>query len=415
MSDQPATRWPTFWPTFEAESPTLDLLRCVWEYDDSAPIPAHAYISSYVTVVDQPNGDHENMPLPLDNCFCPDCQHARRPNARPDSRYLVASRRNQQTRTVIEQFNMGRADHALYCADHSTTHYMSNIGERYRLAANPREWCSGCAHKPVGGGKAKPKGMNRRFGVEFEFIGLTEEEAKDALVAAGIDAHYWDGSGGWTVKDDGSVYDPTGRGGEISSPILKGERGLEEIRKVLAVLREHGAKVNDTCGMHVHLEADDLSMKQIAAFGRSYFDNHDLIDWLVTPDRRIAEEDSDDDYYINRLSERTIRRLEQPGMSKSGMYDGDRYRTVNFNSFAKFGTIEVRQHQGTLSFTAAENWIRFCQGLMDAVTKLDAPLAKSPGLKSFMDALPVDDDVKSYLIGRALTEGGLRDAAIVIA
>jgi hypothetical protein len=44
----------------------------------------------------------------------------------------------------------------------------------------------------------------------------------------------------------------------------------------------------------------------------------------------------------------------------------DRYRALNFNAYAKYGTVEVRQHQGTLNADKIINWIKFGQSVIAA-------------------------------------------------
>jgi hypothetical protein len=364
---------------------------------------------------DEPDEPETPMPQPLPNCHCPQCMNARSPSGRPSyGMNFVESHRNQQTRTVIEQFttsDYSSRQHAVYCTLHNRTHYVNTVEDRRRMAANPRDWCGPCAHKGTRpSSTAKPKGMDRRYGIEFEFLGLSEEKVMDLLQQAGIKVVYRDEEG-WDVKEDGSLYGNGDYGCEVASPILQGEEGLAEVRKVLEALRTAGAYTNDSCGVHVHLEADDLNVDQIGQFVRSYLNNHDFIDWLVTPNRRQLD-DGNDDYYAIRLDEECVTTVER-ARTKTDMYDGDRYRTVNVNSYSKFGTIELRQYQGTLSYAETEAWLRFCQGLMDAVVANGAPLTKSMGLKSFMDNLPVDDEAKAYLLGRALTFNGAPNIVMV--
>jgi hypothetical protein len=44
----------------------------------------------------------------------------------------------------------------------------------------------------------------------------------------------------------------------------------------------------------------------------------------------------------------------------------DRYRALNFNAYAKYGTVEVRQHQGTLNADKIINWVKFGQSVIAA-------------------------------------------------
>ena len=48
-------------------------------------------------------------------------------------------------------------------------------------------------------------------------------------------------------------------------------------------------------------------------------------------------------------------------LNKDFVTDFGMYKKVNICAFARHGTIEFRQHQGTLSFEKIVNWISFCQ------------------------------------------------------
>ena len=80
--------------------------------------------------------------------------------------------------------------------------------------------------------------MDRKFGIELEIVGITRQTALRALSAVGI--HVQDESynhttrGYWKLVPDGSV-----RGGfEVVSPILEGERGIEEAMTVAEALSD---------------------------------------------------------------------------------------------------------------------------------------------------------------------------------
>ena len=47
---------------------------------------------------------------------------------------------------------------------------------------------------------------------------------------------------------------------ELVSPILVGEAGLRELEKVCWVLDLCDVKVNESCGLHVHIDAAGFSM-----------------------------------------------------------------------------------------------------------------------------------------------------------
>ena len=60
---------------------------------------------------------------------------------------------------------------------------------------------------------------------------------------------------GWNAQGDGSISAtiPGHVGAEIVSPILKGANGLLQIKEVLEKLNAMGARVNRSCGFHVHV------------------------------------------------------------------------------------------------------------------------------------------------------------------
>jgi hypothetical protein len=58
---------------------------------------------------------------------------------------------------------------------------------------------------------------------------------------------------GWGCENDSSVHFTTKRGAEVISPVLRGAEGMLEVARMLTKLRSMGAKVNQTCGLHVNV------------------------------------------------------------------------------------------------------------------------------------------------------------------
>jgi hypothetical protein len=59
---------------------------------------------------------------------------------------------------------------------------------------------------------------------------------------------------GWVAKSDCSIAHPYGRTPvEIVSPVLKGEEGLRQVAEACRKISALGAKVNPSCGFHVHV------------------------------------------------------------------------------------------------------------------------------------------------------------------
>lgn len=57
---------------------------------------------------------------------------------------------------------------------------------------------------------------------------------------------------GWKVERDSSIRKPAGRkDAEFVSPVLKGDEGLRNVHEAVTKIRDRGARVNESCGVHV--------------------------------------------------------------------------------------------------------------------------------------------------------------------
>ena len=213
------------------------------------------------------------------------------------------------------------------------------------------------------------KMSNRTYGVEIELIGLTQERAVEILRSEGIDAGFWGGNARyWIIKTDSSVHDLAGgRGIEIVSPVLKGKAGLEQIRKVASALEANGARINKTCGLHVHVGARDLSALHVQSILNRYSTFESVIDSMMPVSRRanhnhfclpIAE--------IIRWDSRELLTKPWPDLVDMARSVGSRYYKVNVSAYLRHGTIEFRQHSGTVNPEKIINWVLFCLNFVEA-------------------------------------------------
>lgn len=196
----------------------------------------------------------------------------------------------------------------------------------------------------------------RLFGIEIECIGLSCAAATEALVRAGIPC-YNEGYNHsrrdyWKAVTDASLTGGTGRSAEVVSPPLPFTvESLKQVAKVMETLKLAGARVDNSCGMHVHVDARDMT-SNMADFSRilflKYRENEDMIDRLVASTRR------------NSVSTfcRSMKNLNRTSNWETLRYE--RYQKLNFQSFQRHGTVEFRQHEGCLTETKAVAWIIFC-------------------------------------------------------
>jgi len=109
-----------------------------------------------------------------------------------------------------------------------------------------------------------------KFGVEIEFIDASMNDVSDqiqeTLRNAGTPG--WFPHGNWNVVFDGSLYDDCGECGEeycgevVTPPLQYGDIPL--LQTVVRELRKIGASVNNTCGVHVHVESRHLDERGLA-------------------------------------------------------------------------------------------------------------------------------------------------------
>lgn len=76
---------------------------------------------------------------------------------------------------------------------------------------------------------------------------------------------------GWNAQHDGSLRGPSGYFPvEVVSPPMSGEDGLAQIWRMIDILNSMGAKINNTCGLHVHAGARGLGERELANIKRAF-------------------------------------------------------------------------------------------------------------------------------------------------
>lgn len=201
------------------------------------------------------------------------------------------------------------------------------------------------------------------FGVEIECVHANRAALIEAGRTNGVDIHsegynHTDNKKYFKIVSDASVggdVDPN----EVVSPVLNGNiNGMETLKNAIKSLDAVGARVNSTCGLHVHIGAAKLTGEQYVNVFKNYQKLERLIDSFMAPSRRgncrWAASLLDKDF-SNCRGNYDIRR---------NVFYGDRYYKVNAESFARHKTIEFRQHQGSTSFEKISMWVKFCAKLV---------------------------------------------------
>lgn len=247
---------------------------------------------------------------------------------------------------------------------------------------------------------------DRRFGVEIEFFGITRHAAAVALQGVGINAqvegYNHNTADHWKIVTDSSVS-ATGTGhyagNEIVSPILSGQAGYDAVRLVVDTLVAAGARVGTTCGLHVHHDANDLTGEEIARVVELYQANQGMVDGLLARSRRNSR-------WARAYSQAEldmVKSLAAQGKDALKNRSWNRYKTVNLDAYRKYGTLEFRQHQGTLNADKIIAWIRFGQTMIEAARTMGT-IDAAADLDTLLDTLcgaGLEQEIKDYLKRRA--------------
>lgn len=243
-----------------------------------------------------------------------------------------------------------------------------------------------------------PLGIDRTFGVEIECMvpGVSHAAISAALRSAGLT--------GWRVEHDGSISGPGGA--EVVSPVLSGDDGTEQIRTATRVIRSLGGRVNRSCGLHVHHGVSDLTIDDVKEAVRVWSTQQETIDGLVSLSRRSVS----NPYYCRPLGSHDLRNVENARTMDDIWRNAEKYRSMNLRSYGRYGTIEIRQHQGTLDAEKIISWVRFGQGMFDTVKcEPQAVTTRHHTMRGLLGAMGdrLNETARTFLIGRTVEFGAV--------
>lgn len=212
-----------------------------------------------------------------------------------------------------------------------------------------------------------PKGYVFTFGVEMEcFVG--REDIHRTTEANGVKIAYesynhTDGKKHYKFVHDGSVRSNDravdDNAIECVSPILKGKSGMTSLRKACKSLVEAGATVNKTCGLHVHVGAQDLTQTQIVNVFKNYQKLETLVDSFMPVSRR-----GNNAFYCQSIKDIDLTWCSDIN-SIASAFNRSRYFKVNPMSYGRHSTIEFRHHSGTVNPDKVSKWATFCVKLVE--------------------------------------------------
>ena len=154
---------------------------------------------------------------------------------------------------------------------------------------------------------------------------------------------------------------------EMVSPICRYE-DIVSIQEIVRKLKERGAFVNKTCGIHVHIDASPFDARTLRNITNIMASKEDLIykalqvsvsrehSYCQKVEQRFLEE-------LNRKKPKTLNGVERiwyGGDSRRDThYDDSRYHCLNLHSVFQKGTVEFRLFNGTLHAGKIKAYIQF--------------------------------------------------------
>jgi hypothetical protein len=154
--------------------------------------------------------------------------------------------------------------------------------------------------------------------------------------------------------------------------LFNASNGFDKLRRVCDILNGLGASINDTCGLHVHIDQFNYQYDDKILHGANLGSYLPIMSKLVPHSRRnnnycalsVGEPDSD-----------------------------SRYHAVNMSSLHKHNTIEVRLHSGTTNATKIEHWVKLLLAINGLKTKNDF---KTDTIKGIEQTLNLSTETIEY-------------------
>ena len=203
------------------------------------------------------------------------------------------------------------------------------------------------------------------FGVELEVLAPMDRYAMQQFLLS-------HNLSNWMVVPDASLAAVEGYSAmEIVSPVLQGEDGIAKLTTILKLLEEKGCRINSSCGMHVHIGVRSMKVARVRKIAIAFLNAEHCFDQLVPPSRRANRYCNSNTARVygtaaraTLLNAANINRIAEVmnGGNSNSHYNSYRYHKLNFQSFVRHGTIEFRQHAGTVEHQKAVQWVRLITG-----------------------------------------------------
>jgi len=233
--------------------------------------------------------------------------------------------------------------------------------------------------------------QEQNFGIEIEMTGITRRRAGEVIAQYfGTRAEYEGGqydtyfakdgeNRKWKIVSDASIDCQKKEGSrkvsadrnysvELVSPICE-YKDIETVQELVRKLREAGAFVNQSCGIHIHINAAPFQAPKLRNLVNIMASKEDMIykALKVSRGRELDYCKKIDPDFLERLNKRKPKSLENLKSIWYNGYDGSRqhyhqsrYRCLNLHSVFQKGTIEFRAFNSEMHAGKIKAYVQFC-------------------------------------------------------
>ncbi|GAA0109260.1 amidoligase family protein [Clostridium tertium] len=233
---------------------------------------------------------------------------------------------------------------------------------------------------------------NQTFGIEIEMTGITREEASNVIakyfgtgnamfIGGGYRVYEAKDRKGrvWKAMYDSSIVAERKVAGkrveandeyktEVVSPILTYD-DIEDLQELIRQLRNRGAIVNNSCGIHVHVGASSFKPQTLRNIVNIIASKEDILykALKIDPNRLRYCKKTNENLIemINKKKPRTMSQLadiwyaEDP-YGRERHYNNTRYHGLNLHATFTKGTVEFRLFNSTTHAGEIKSYIQFC-------------------------------------------------------
>ncbi len=216
---------------------------------------------------------------------------------------------------------------------------------------------------------------------------------------------------GFSQMEDGSL---DSCGVEFVSNIFNGDLLLKKVKKFCDKLHKRNYYINSSCGLHIHIKIPKTMtyLKKVYSFYKKFEDYF----FLMLPQSRqhntycrtialafgVDEQEFLNFKKCNEFEKKFYKTKNQNHLKhlKKNKYNEKRYCWINFHSVFYRGTLEIRNHSGTINPQKINNWFLIHLTALDFIKNLNIEtINQLPQTKEFFLSL-FNSKIQTYIKNR---------------